>query len=161
MNDGEIKNHAALLCSTYAMEHSSSINHMSLKLLNFNHIDDDTFLQSLIGHDMSRWMNCLPPRHIAERTMWVLFERVKEKKRKKKRKKLLTLRRTPNPQPIHPATKRARCQAQLFSRTAGPLDSPIEQRQRLKNVPALFVYQGPARTDLQSGGQIDHGRINM
>lgn len=79
MNDGEIKNHAALLCSTYAMEHSSSINHMPLKLLIFKYIDDDTVLQSLIGHDMSRWMNRLPPRHIVERTMWVVFERVKEK----------------------------------------------------------------------------------
>ena len=86
MNDGEINNHAALLCSTYAMEHSSSINHMPLKLLTLNRIDDDTFLQSLIGHDMSRWMNRLPPRHIVERTMWVLFERVKEKETEEEEK---------------------------------------------------------------------------
>ena len=86
MNDGEIKNHAALLCSTYAMEHSSSINHMPLKLLTLNRIDDDTFLQSLIGHDMSRWMNRLPPRHIVERTMWVLIERVKEKETEEEEK---------------------------------------------------------------------------
>ena len=64
----------------------SSINHMPLKLLTFNHIDDDTFLRSLIGHDMSRWMNRLPPRHIVERTMWVLIERVKEKETEEEEK---------------------------------------------------------------------------
>ena len=59
---------------------------MPLKLLTLNRIDDDTFLQSLIGHDMSRWMNRLPPRHIVERTMWVLFERVKEKETEEEEK---------------------------------------------------------------------------
>ena len=59
---------------------------MPLKLLTLNRIDDDTFLQSLIGHDMSRWMNRLPPRHIVERTMWVLIERVKEKETEEEEK---------------------------------------------------------------------------